>query len=148
MSFLPVEKFTITTNLTPDEVRRRLSEESEPSQLFRPWPSFGKPYEGEISGDYFEIKRINRFWRSIPPVIEGKIVPEASGCKIIIKITPPLGTTIISTFFFAYILVMIPSFMSSTDIIVFLVFVYFSTLILFQIDAARDKKFLENLFNS
>ncbi|HEY9614406.1 hypothetical protein [Allocoleopsis sp.] len=148
MSFLPVEKFTITTNLTPEEVRRRLSEQIEPSQLFRSWPSFGKPYEGEISGDYFEIKRINRFWRSIPPVIEGKIIPKANGCQIIIKITPPLGTTIISTFFLVYVLVMIPSFMSSTDIIVFLVFVYFSILILFQIDAARDKNLLENLFSS
>ncbi len=148
MSFIPVEKFTITTSLTPDEVRSRLSEEIEPSQLLRFWPSFGKPYEGKISEDYFEIKRINRFWRSIPPVIEGKIIPEAGGCQIIIKIMPPLGTTIISTFFLAYILVMIPSFMSSIDIILFLIFVYFSILILFQIDVARDKKFLENLFNS
>jgi hypothetical protein len=148
MSFLPFETFTITTNLTPDEVRKRLSDVIESPQPLGFWSPFGKPYEGEISGDNFEIKKIPRFSKSMPPVVQGKIIPEALGCKIIVEIKPPLGITIIGTLFLVFFLVMIAGSMSGMELLFVLFLLYCLILILFETEAERDKKFLENLFSS
>jgi len=105
MSFLPFETFTITTDLTPDEVRKRLSDVIASPQPLGFWSPFGKPYEGEISGDNFAIKKIPRLSKAMPPAVQGKIIPEAGGCQIIVEIKLPLGITIIGTFFLVFFLV-------------------------------------------
>jgi len=148
MSFLPFETFTITTDLTPDEVRKRLSDVIASPQPLGFWSPFGKPYEGEVSGDNFAIKKIPRLSKAMPPVVQGKIIPEAGGCQIIVEIKLPLGVTIIGTFFLVFFLVIIAGSMSGIELIFVLFLLYCLILILFKTEADRDKNFLENLFSS
>lgn len=84
----------------------------------------------------------------MPPVVQGKIIPEAGGCQIIVEIKLPFGLTIIGTLFLVFFLVMTAGSMSSLELIFVLFLLYCLIVIVFKTEADRDKNFLENLFSS
>ena len=88
MKFLPTENITYKTRLKEEELMRRLSEFIEPEKTFR----FGnfrsdyrKPYEGQINGHTFNIKRIISYRNSFLPRIYGIIERDFDGMTIKVK---------------------------------------------------------------
>jgi hypothetical protein len=88
MKFLPTENITYKTRLKEDELIRRLSEFIEPEKTFR-FDIFGggstKPYEGQISGQTFNINRIINYRNSFLPIINGVIEKDFDGLTIKVK---------------------------------------------------------------
>ena len=76
MKFFPYYSYTIKSSLTPDEIRQKLADNIEPKKLFRfnfLSRNLTKPYEGEINGDTFNIRRIISGRDSFLPRIKGQI---------------------------------------------------------------------------
>ena len=60
--FLPFESYTLATRLSTDEVRERILSFTEPPKFFR--FDNEKPYQGEIDGENFRVRRIIRYRNS------------------------------------------------------------------------------------
>ncbi|MCB0631755.1 MAG: hypothetical protein R2824_21465 [Saprospiraceae bacterium] len=88
MKFLPYENLTIRSELTTSELKQRLMAEIEPKKLLRsPFKKNNlKPYEGNLTGDTFEINRIIHYRNSFLPVIKGRILSDAAGAKVEVKL--------------------------------------------------------------
>ncbi|WP_113638776.1 hypothetical protein [Nubsella zeaxanthinifaciens] len=88
MKFLPAENIIYKTRLKEDELIRRLSDYIEPEKTFR-FGVFGsgstKSYEGQISGQAFNIKRIISYRNSFLPRINGVIERDFDGLTIKVK---------------------------------------------------------------
>ena len=77
MKIIPNEKLIYKTDLSKEEILKRLEQEIEPKQWLRMKGIFGnknhKAYEGEIKDNYFHIKRIISYHNSFLPQIEGTV---------------------------------------------------------------------------
>ena len=87
-AMLPVENFTLKSNLGVEELKRRIAEHIESRKVFR--LSFGKnrlakPYEGEIKKNTFRISRIINYRNSFLPLITGHIGNGADETVIIVR---------------------------------------------------------------
>jgi hypothetical protein len=74
--FLPVEDYTLTTNLKVEEVNRRLSQRIRPKRKLKDFffgDNSNKPYEGYILINDFEMSRIIWYRNSFLPLIKGLI---------------------------------------------------------------------------
>jgi hypothetical protein len=159
MSILPFENFTINTNLTPEEVKTKLSEFVGTPQVFRnPFKRPNEPYSGTIQDESFKITRNINYRNSFLPVITGKIndnYPTGSTINITMSLNPfviafmSLWLFVVAgvglTFFIAMI--------TTGELIVgglipfgMLIFGCLLTIIPFKIEANIAKKFLEELF--
>ena len=92
MKFLPVENIVYKTNLTEDEVKKRLLEnvDSWSDNIFSRYNViFGNglttPYEGKIIGRSFKIKTIGRKKNVFRPTISGIIINDVDGSTILVK---------------------------------------------------------------
>jgi hypothetical protein len=89
MAFIPFQKLTVTSPLSPEEVLSRLAGALEPMmKTGRRWifdPN-AKPYEGEILGREFRIRRVIGYRNSFLPVITGTVEPAEQGSVISIKL--------------------------------------------------------------
>ena len=88
MNFLPFENITYKTSLMEDEIIKRLSDCVETQKTFRIdvfSGGAGKPYEGKINSQAFNIKRIINYRNSFLPRITGNIESDFDGIKIYVK---------------------------------------------------------------
>jgi hypothetical protein len=88
MKFLPIENITFKTKLKESEIIRRLSDCIEPEKAFRSSifsSNSTKPYEGQIKGHSFNIKRIIGYRNSFLPRINGVIERDLDGLTIKVK---------------------------------------------------------------
>lgn len=87
MKYLPIENITYKTRLKEEEVLKRLADSIEPEKIrFGLFDSSAtKPYEGQIDGASFRIKRIIRYRNSFLPRISGTIVKDFDGTTINVK---------------------------------------------------------------
>jgi hypothetical protein len=75
--YLPIENFTITTNLTFEEINNRLENcIQEKKKTIFPFSNRNsvKPYEGFIKNNSFVISRIINYRNSFLPIISGEII--------------------------------------------------------------------------
>ncbi|MFA6713805.1 MAG: hypothetical protein WCS27_00405 [Victivallaceae bacterium] len=87
MKIFPYDRFKIATMMTPEAIIGLLKAKIEPRKLFR-FSSNHTTFEGNISQEGFEIRRIIHYRNSFLPVIFGKFRPKASGTEVIIKMRP------------------------------------------------------------
>lgn len=77
MKYLPYENFMLTTPLTESQVEIRINNLIEPRKRMRMRSVFmqprSKPYEGELHGNRFSIRKIISYRNSFLPEIEGNI---------------------------------------------------------------------------
>jgi hypothetical protein len=96
--YLPFENYVLTSNLSVDEITKRLSAKIEPKKAIR-LSGFNKgstkPYEGEIVGDRFTISRIIDYRNSFIPVIKGRISTVRGKTQITIKMHPAIFVLIL-----------------------------------------------------
>ena len=74
--FLPIENYTLTTNLKVEEASKRLSEKIGPKRTLKAffWGNVTtRPYEGYLVSNAFEINRIIGYKNSFLPIISGLI---------------------------------------------------------------------------
>jgi hypothetical protein len=83
MGILPYERFTIETALAIEEAQRRLAEAVEPRKYVR-WPlqARSKPFEGSVTREQFEIRRVIGYRNSFLPRISGHIRQGPIGATI------------------------------------------------------------------
>ena len=86
--FLPFESYTLATRLSTDEVRERILSFTEPPKFFR--FDNEKPYQGEIDGENFRVRRIIRYRNSYLPVIKGRIIPGVGETNVSIVMRPTI----------------------------------------------------------
>ena len=95
--YLPLEDYTLTSKLSLDEIRTRISDNLESKKNFK-FPFFNrntsKPYEGILSGDTFTINRIINYRNSFLPVITGNISTYLGGTQIHLKMRLAYGVAI------------------------------------------------------
>lgn len=88
MKYLPAENITFKTKLKRNEVLKQLLENVEPEKTFR-FALFNrdstKPYEGYITRQSFEIKRIIGYRNSFLPRISGILEEDFDGTRIKVK---------------------------------------------------------------
>ncbi len=95
MKFLPTENISFKTRLKEEEILKRLSDAIEPEKTFRA-VRFGmlsgstKPYEGQISGHTFTIRRIISYRNSFLPRINGIITNDFGRLTINVKMRLPI----------------------------------------------------------
>ncbi len=167
--FLPFERLTIKTYLSPEKIQQKLAEVVEPRRMrfgFLSGPH--KPYQGELDGKRFNITRIIHYRNSFLPVIKGEIRPEIEGCSIDITMYPHpvviafmifwLGTT--GSIFFALLCNALLSVVlsgtgdiasSSSGIFIPGLMFIFGYLLLtggFKFESVRSKVFLQKLFGA
>jgi hypothetical protein len=88
MKFLPLEEITYKTKLNENEIIKRLSDNMEPlkANRFRNFSNrYLKPYQGQINGHMFEVKRIITYRNSFLPRINGIISSDPDGTIIKVK---------------------------------------------------------------
>lgn len=90
VGLLPFERFTLHSNLRPDDILYRLRENVEPERTFRfrgfLFSGNGKPYEGSVNQNgTFSIKRLINYRNSFLPVIEGVVEHEGRGSRVKVK---------------------------------------------------------------
>lgn len=89
--YLPVENYVMTSKLSNEEVKRRLTDNIEPKKSVRLSVynrGSNKPYEGQILGDTFTISRIINYRNPFLPVITGHFSTLLGKTQIKVKMRP------------------------------------------------------------
>jgi hypothetical protein len=161
MKFLPYKTCTIKTTLLPEEVRKKLEDNIEPSKLLR-FNFWGdkkfKPYEGKVYGNIFKVSRIIGGRNSFLPVIEGKIVKLSTGTEVRIRMRMAVYTyiawfCILSFLFFCIIKVTSLMVQRREFYAAYLILIgvtalaYFFAIISFNVESSKSKRFFDELFS-
>lgn len=162
---LPIESYTLTSTLNIDEIKKRISGNIEPKKTLR-LSLFGnnstKPYEGEISGDTFQISRIINYRNSFLPIITGHISSYVGQTVIEIKMQPATSVIVFMCLWlgivgFVCLLFLMGELFSLKEItqngfsfgtaIPFIMFLFgwLLTFLGFKLESKKSKQFLSNL---
>lgn len=88
IKYLPFESYILETKLSTTEVRARLEANIESRlgiRTNRLLSNTGKPYEGKMTNDSFEISRVINYRNSFLPIIKGSIDTYLGKTRITIK---------------------------------------------------------------
>jgi hypothetical protein len=161
MKFLPTENITYKTRLNEDEIIKRLTEIIEPVKalklrLFNSYSS--KPYEGQVNGHMFEIRRIIGYRNSFLPRINGMIVKDYDGVKIKVRMRLHIVVMVLLCIcggvelgFIAFLSgILRTSKFDPVTLIPFgmLLFAYGLTMGAFKLESKKSKKDLEKIFEA
>jgi hypothetical protein len=89
VKYLPFENYTISTTLSIEQAKQRLSDSLEPDRS----PDYimhhkTKPFTGRISMDEFSINRVIMYRNSFLPDVKGRFVDEMGHTEIRIVMRP------------------------------------------------------------
>lgn len=156
MILIPYETVSYTTNLSKEAVRERLAEVVRPTMSF----SFsfwkdpgGKEYRGEVNEDGFEIVRIIRGRNSFIPVISGDISEQVGGCTIAVSMRLHFFVMVFIVFWcgivgMGAVSALVSSHGNAVVPICMLLFMYFMTIIGFNIEKNRSIKDLQRILDA
>lgn len=86
MTFLPFETIIIDTPLTKEETISNLRSNIEREKTFCLWnKSDTKAFEGQLTTNEFEIKRIISYRNSFLPIIKGRIETFGTGTRLTVN---------------------------------------------------------------
>ncbi|RBL90650.1 hypothetical protein [Chitinophaga flava] len=167
MKLVPFEDYTLISNLSPEEVKKRLEEKLNLKRRtafisFRPQLDTDRPYEGAFRGNKFVIKRIINYRNSFLPEITGVVTHEVVHTAIKIKMRMSVFVCVFLVIWLLLMSMILFSVKSSTgaDIIPLGIFgnipflsqallcllMYAVTLGAFKYESMKSKKFLAALF--
>ncbi|WP_027386179.1 hypothetical protein [Chryseobacterium gregarium] len=157
MKFLPFERLIYRTDLSEQELFRRLSDHVETKKFRIIRTHAMKEYEGHVNNDNtFEISRILRYRNSFQPEIEGTFQRSNHATQIEVKMRLNLFVSLFTIFWcsmaFLFFIVLISSdaeWSFETFIPLFMVFfAYLMVLAGFKAESRRSKKDLSKIFES
>jgi len=155
MKYFLFEKYSLTTNLTRDEVHDRLEANLHPGKN---WPFLVRndttqPYIGSLDTDGFVIRRVLRWHNSWQPITTGRFSNTATGTAITIRVQPHIMPLLFMTFWtFVIGSVFIGAvFASSLLFALFplslLIITHTFILVTFNKETTKTKTFLTDLLN-
>ncbi|NML39482.1 hypothetical protein HHL17_19935 [Chitinophaga sp. G-6-1-13] len=166
MKLLPIERYRLLTKLSPEEIKKLLEANVAPKsrglQIKIGWnkPASGKPYEGVVKSNSFEISRIIDYRNSFLPVITGDVSHEIVHTVVKIKMTLSIVVAVFMTLWMGGVVVglvgcviaIINGILSGSKfepmlLIPFgmLIFGYLLVTLAFQNEASKSRKFLQDL---
>jgi hypothetical protein len=160
MAFLPIEKIIYETDFTRDEIISCINNTIEPRGVFGIYKknSYGKPYEGELHNNEFNINRITAYRNSFLPVVKG-IIAETGNDKtnVIIKMRPALFVVVFMSIWLgaAFLIsaaALIPVLLKKEFNLTFLIsfamalFGYLLMTCAFKFEANKTRKYFNELF--
>ena len=114
MKYLPFEHFDIYTDLSSDEVFRRLCAAID---MKRKWLIFlDRKFAGDVTRNYFKIWRLTWWNQNFTPVVSGIIQSDEVGCRLQIKMRIPWYSFLFYSFAFGF--VWLSFFMGNANLIV------------------------------
>jgi hypothetical protein len=99
-SILPFEKYTLISDLSIDEIIKRLEKNIDldnTPRFFGINSSSGKPYKGKCSENTFSITRVINYRNSFLPLIKGEISVYLNETRINITMRPTLPVLIFAS---------------------------------------------------
>lgn len=157
MKLLPYENVNYETELSLEEIRERLAEDLEPEQLIRFFTKTNKKFEGRFSANGFDIRPIIEGRNSFLPMIKGTIYDE--GAKRRVNVTMKLHFFVIGFFciwygtlvsatgpFLARIITEKESNALTPVILLFYLFPYGLTMLVFKLESEKALNYFEELF--
>lgn len=162
MKFLPTENLRYWTELKEDEVKKRLADLIEPEKIFRfnlLSSSSKKPYEGQINGNTFTMKRIINYRNSFLPRIDGTVRKDEEGTTINVSMQLPVMVIVFLCIWcggvsFACLAFLLQAFSDSAfspaPLIPFgmLIFCYALTMGGFKYESSKSKKHLQKILEA
>lgn len=153
MRFLPFETIVIETPLTKEDTISILASNVEREKTFRFLNrSVTKAFEGQLTGNEFEIKRIITYRNSFLPIVKGRIETLETGTRLTVKMRLHLAVMIFMTVWFGFVgLFLIVSLSSEDGSSTFLfplgmlIFAYALTMGGYLFESYRTKKILTGL---
>ena len=162
MKLLPLENITFKTQLPSDEVISRLDGLVEPEKGLR-FSLFNsastKPYEGQIYGQTFRMKRIIGYRNSFLPRIKGVVSTDYDGTTIRVTMRLHVVVLVFLCFWCGFIGLVCLGILSRlsddaegklVDLVPFgmLGFAYALTMVAFKMESIRAKKVLQRAFEA
>lgn len=158
MKYLPFERIVYRTNLSQEEIIKRLSDFVEPKKFsFVRNPV--KDYEGSVNADSFDISRAITYRNSFLPEIYGSIQKNNYGTEI--QVTMCLNGfvflfTIVWCFIasFSFVIVLMKGIRDKAIAVEFfiplimLLFMYGMTMAGFKIESKKSKEYLRKAFEA
>jgi hypothetical protein len=98
---LPIENYVLTTNLSVEEVLKRIAENIQHRQEFSFSTfsrNYSKPYTGEINSTTFTMTRNINYRNSFLPIIKGQVIPFLGQTQVNIKMRPTIFALIFISF--------------------------------------------------
>jgi hypothetical protein len=154
MTFLPFETIIIETPLTKEQTIANLTSNIEREKTFRLWnKSNSKAFEGQLTGNGFEIKRIIGYGNSFLPIVKGRIETIGTGTRLTVNLRLHIAVMIFMTVWFGLVgLSFIASLSSSKDSgdtflfpLGMLIFGYALTMGGYLFEAKRTKEILTDI---
>jgi hypothetical protein len=163
---LPFEDYIITSNLSVEQVKSRLSEKIMPKtrSIFTVFAGdTDKPYQGVIYGNSFEVSRIIAYKNSFLPIINGDIFPYKDQTNIKIKMAPNrtvlvlwYGLTFIASLSMTVLSGIFGPMQSKgtalpfagAELLIFVPVFLIVPLVAFKTESKKSKKFLSALFEA
>ncbi len=155
MKYLPYEHIVYRTNLSEQEVIRRISDFVEPKK-FGLGKNRIKEYEGFVNNNSFEISRVIQYRNSFLPKINGVI--QKNNYETEIQVTMKLDLFVLIFLIFwcsisASVFVMISLTEKKMPIesfmpLLMLVFVYILTMLCFKFESKKSKEYLKKSFEA
>jgi hypothetical protein len=104
MTLLPFETIIIETSLTKEETIFNLTSNIEPEKTFRLWNKTDiKAFEGQLTTNEFEIKRIISYRNSFLPIIKGRIETIETGTRLTVNLRLHFAVMIFMAVWFGFI---------------------------------------------
>ncbi|PYF74416.1 hypothetical protein [Pedobacter nutrimenti] len=160
MNLLPFENIYYKTKLKAEEVICRLNEHVGPEKpLLSSILVTGsdKPYEGEIYGKQFQIRRIINYRNSFLPRISGVVKEEAGETQIFVKMRLHLFVMVFLSVFCVFLIGISVLIFCKEDGVIFpwtlvpiamLLFAFTMTVGCFKVESKRSKKDLKEIFEA
>jgi hypothetical protein len=114
MTFLPFETIIIETPLTKDETIFNLTNNIEREKTFRlSNKSNTKVFEGQLTANEFEIKRIINYRNSFLPIVKGRIDTIGTRTRLTINLKLHIGVMIFMAVWFCFVGLFVTASLSS-----------------------------------
>lgn len=155
MNLEPEKSFTITTQLSPEEVKERLSQAIKPYKDVELSPiSFIRNtkniFGGNIEGDRFNIHRLQFTRNSGHPLLKGKISPNGDGTQVNVEVFLNMGRkaaylilSILALIAIAAIYAFAPDIELATTYAIMLVISVLIAMLLIKVDDNSNKRMAE-----
>ena len=149
MLFIPYKKLTMQSKLTPDELTKRLHENTENYLGFRfdNYSKSSKRFVGKLGERTFDIRPVFEGRNSFIPFVHGIMESSATGSKITLSMRLHYVVAIVLTAMIAFIIFSVTKYREPSGLL-FIFFIYIMAIGFFNVDYTKTKNALLKIFDA